>query len=142
MVCDADPAAPAWANAILRANGIKNKTTIQNTISSVAKHMTNGAMFDGIVKNAHPAYETGRIQLHEEHPGPEPGCSGLVHYCPARLGVQHPELPNHSRAGQSSLVGRTVIRNRAIERLSANIGGQRQICGSRPNGARAMWLTV
>jgi hypothetical protein len=58
VVCDADPAAPAWANAILRANGIKNKTTIQNTISSVAKHMTNGAMFDGVVKNAHPAYET------------------------------------------------------------------------------------
>lgn len=56
-VCDADPAAPAWANAILKANGVKNKTTIQNTISAVAHHMTQGAMFGGFAKNAHPAYE-------------------------------------------------------------------------------------
>lgn len=57
VVCDADPAAPAWANAILKANNMKNKTTVQNTISSVAHHMTQGAVFDGIVKNAHPDYE-------------------------------------------------------------------------------------
>jgi hypothetical protein len=57
VVCDADPAAPAWANAILKANGIKNKTTMQNTISSVAHHMTQGAKFDGVAKSVHPAYE-------------------------------------------------------------------------------------
>jgi hypothetical protein len=57
VVCDADPAAPAWANAILKANNVKNKTTVQNTISSVAHHMTQGAMFDGIAKNIHPDYE-------------------------------------------------------------------------------------
>ncbi|MCA1845293.1 MAG: hypothetical protein LC792_19290 [Actinobacteria bacterium] len=58
VVCDADPAAPAWANAILKANpNMKNKTTVQNTISSVAHHMTQGAMFDGVAKNAHPDYE-------------------------------------------------------------------------------------
>lgn len=59
VVCDADPAAPAWANAILRAYGIKNKTDVKNTISAVAGHMGPGAMFDGIEKNNHfeHAYE-------------------------------------------------------------------------------------
>lgn len=56
-VCDADPAAPAWANAILKANDMKNKTTVQNTISSVAHQMTQGAVFGGFAKNAHPDYE-------------------------------------------------------------------------------------
>jgi len=55
--CDVDPAAPAWAVAILQANGIKNKTVQQNTIASVAHAMGTGATFAGVVKNAHPAYE-------------------------------------------------------------------------------------
>jgi hypothetical protein len=56
-VCDADPAAPAWANAILKANGVKNKTAVKNTISSVAQHMTQGAAFSGYAKSDHPDYE-------------------------------------------------------------------------------------
>jgi hypothetical protein len=57
-VCDADPAAPAWAAAILQKNGFKPKaTSFSNYVSQVAHHMTNGAMFEGNYKNEHPDYE-------------------------------------------------------------------------------------
>lgn len=56
--CDADPAAPAWAAAILQANGVKPGTPAsKNLISQVAHNMGNGATFNGIVKNDHPDYE-------------------------------------------------------------------------------------
>lgn len=56
--CDADPAAPAWAAAILQANGFKpNSGGFKNYVSRVAGAMTEGAVFAGIVKNAHPDYE-------------------------------------------------------------------------------------
>ena len=48
------PAAPAWANAFLKASGVKNKTTIQNTISAVAKRMIQGAAMP-------PATEGGEV---------------------------------------------------------------------------------
>jgi hypothetical protein len=54
--CDQDPAAPAWAAAILQANGLKAKAAT-NYISSIAHMMGTGATFQGIVKNAHPDYE-------------------------------------------------------------------------------------
>jgi hypothetical protein len=57
-VCDADPAAPAWAAAILQKNGFKPKSSaFNNYISQVAHHMENGATFEGFAKNAHPQYE-------------------------------------------------------------------------------------
>jgi hypothetical protein len=58
--CDADPAAPAWAAAILQANNIKpGSPTGKNVISQVAHMMGNGATFGptNILKNAHTAYE-------------------------------------------------------------------------------------
>lgn len=57
-VCDADPAAPAWAAAILQKNGYKPKSSnFSNYVSQVANHMSNGATFEGYAKNAHPQYE-------------------------------------------------------------------------------------
>lgn len=57
-VCDADPAAPAWAAAILQKNGYKPKaSSFSNYVSQVAQHMGNGATFEGYAKNAHPQYE-------------------------------------------------------------------------------------
>lgn len=56
--CDADPAAPAWAAAILQKSGYKpgaKQTT--NLISQVAQHMTTMARFDGYAKSDHPSYE-------------------------------------------------------------------------------------
>jgi len=62
VACDADPAAPAWANAILRANPIyKNRTENKNIIAAVAQHMGPQADFTmGAVtypKNNHHGYE-------------------------------------------------------------------------------------
>lgn len=57
-VCDADPAAPAWAAAILKASGLKpgaKETT--NLISTIAREMTQHADFAGLQKSNHPAYE-------------------------------------------------------------------------------------
>jgi len=57
-ICDADPAAPAWAAAILQKNGFKPKaSSFSNYVSQVAHHMSNGATFEGFAKNAHPDYE-------------------------------------------------------------------------------------
>lgn len=57
--CDADPAAPAWAAALLKGNNVKAKATAySNYISSVARAMGQGATFQSWEKNAHPAYET------------------------------------------------------------------------------------
>ncbi|MGA8987674.1 hypothetical protein [Aeromicrobium sp.] len=55
--CDADPAAPAWAAAILQKSGVKNKTAVKNYVSQIAAEMGQGATFAGFVKNAHPQYE-------------------------------------------------------------------------------------
>jgi hypothetical protein len=56
--CDADPAAPAWAAAILQKNGYKPKSSnFSNYVSKVANHMGNGATFEGYAKNVHPEYE-------------------------------------------------------------------------------------
>lgn len=56
--CDADPAAPAWAAAILQKSNTKLKATqIANYVSRIAGEMGTGATFQNIVKNAHPAYE-------------------------------------------------------------------------------------
>lgn len=56
--CDADPAAPAWANAILQASGYKPKAkNFQNWVSIIANEMTQMAMFDGYLKGDHPNYE-------------------------------------------------------------------------------------
>ncbi|MEQ1439685.1 hypothetical protein AAG565_09995 [Fontimonas sp. SYSU GA230001] len=52
----AQPAAPAWAAAILQANGIKPKLGRPNLISEVAQHMTEGATFDGVAKSDQAAY--------------------------------------------------------------------------------------
>lgn len=58
--CD-DPAAPAWANHILKANQKKNKkltdTKVTNYVAAVAHKMGPGTDFDGIAKTSHPAYE-------------------------------------------------------------------------------------
>jgi hypothetical protein len=57
--CDADPAAPAWAAAMLQAAGYKpgaKQTT--NIISKIAGEMTQMARFAGVDKDDHPAYET------------------------------------------------------------------------------------
>jgi len=56
--CDADPAAPAWAAAILQKSGYKpgaKQTT--NLISKIAGEMTQQARFAGFDKNDHPNYE-------------------------------------------------------------------------------------
>lgn len=56
--CDADPAAPAWAAAILQKSGFKpgaKQTT--NLISKIAGEMTQHADFAGVQKPAHPYYE-------------------------------------------------------------------------------------
>jgi hypothetical protein len=50
--CDANPAAPAWAGALLKGNGLKPKPNGPNYVAAVAQHMTQGAAFDGFVKNA------------------------------------------------------------------------------------------
>jgi hypothetical protein len=50
--CDANPAAPAWAAALLKGNGVKSKPNGRNYVSEVAQHMTQRAEFDGVVKNA------------------------------------------------------------------------------------------
>jgi hypothetical protein len=55
--CDADPAAPAWANAILQKAGIKSKASTSNYVSTIAHEMGQGATFGGYAKNAHPQYE-------------------------------------------------------------------------------------
>lgn len=55
--CDADPAAPAWANAILQKAGIKPKAGSTNYVSTIAQEMGKGASFAGFAKNAHPQYE-------------------------------------------------------------------------------------
>ena len=49
----AEPAAPAWAAALLKASNMKGKQAKEtnNYISSVAHHMTNGAVFDGVAKS-------------------------------------------------------------------------------------------
>lgn len=64
--CDADPAAPAWANAILQKAGIKPKAGSMNYISEIAHEMGKGASFGGFAKNAHPQYENAvhdRLQV-------------------------------------------------------------------------------
>lgn len=56
--CDADPAAPAWAAAILKANGVKpGSAAARNYVAQVAGAMTKGAVFATFTKNAHPQYE-------------------------------------------------------------------------------------
>ncbi len=56
--CDADPAAPAWAAAILKASGVKNgNTATNNYVAIIAKEMTQGAVFAGFDKADHPSYE-------------------------------------------------------------------------------------
>lgn len=64
--CDADPAAPAWANAILQKAGIKPKAGNKNYVSIIAGEMGKGATFAGFAKNAHPQYENAvqaRLQV-------------------------------------------------------------------------------
>jgi len=56
-VCDADPAAPAWAAALLKGNGVKAKDGGSNYVSSVAKAMGQRATFGGVEKSDHPGYE-------------------------------------------------------------------------------------
>jgi hypothetical protein len=56
--CDADPAAPAWAAAILQKSGFKpgaKQTT--NLISQIAGEMQTMADFNNIHKSSHPYYE-------------------------------------------------------------------------------------
>ena len=54
--CDVDPAAPAWANAILQKAGVKSKAA-SNYVSQIAQQMGSGATFGSYAKNAHPDYE-------------------------------------------------------------------------------------
>lgn len=49
--CDADPAAPAWANAMLQKAGIKAKAA-SNYVAQIAQQMGQGATFGGYAKNA------------------------------------------------------------------------------------------
>lgn len=58
-VCDADPAAPAWAAALLQGNNIKPRTgkNAPNYIAMVADRMGPRATFEGFEKSAHPQYE-------------------------------------------------------------------------------------
>lgn len=53
-----EPAAPAWAAALLKASGLKAKQLKEspNYISAVADHMTNGAVFAGVPKTSQDAY--------------------------------------------------------------------------------------
>ena len=46
-----EPAAPAWAAALLKASNLKPKPNGPNYVSLVAQHMTQGAMFDGVPKS-------------------------------------------------------------------------------------------
>jgi hypothetical protein len=62
----AKPAAPAWAAAILKANGIKPKQT-DNLISLVAQHMEQGATFDGIAKSEQGAYAQAVYEFLDAH---------------------------------------------------------------------------
>ncbi len=56
--CDIDPAAPAWAVAIMQKSGIKSGTKQwSDTVTKVAQGMGQGATFGGYAKNAHPQYE-------------------------------------------------------------------------------------
>jgi hypothetical protein len=56
--CEADRAAPAWAAALLKGNGLRAKVDGKpNYISSVARHMEAGATFDTWGKAVHPSYE-------------------------------------------------------------------------------------
>ena len=56
--CEDDRAAPAWAAALLKGNDLRAKVEGKpNYISSVAKHMEAGAVFDTFGKAAHPYYE-------------------------------------------------------------------------------------
>jgi hypothetical protein len=54
----AEPAAPAWAAALLKASSLKAKQSKEsaNYISAVAQHMTNGAVFEDIPKSSQDAY--------------------------------------------------------------------------------------
>ena len=57
--CD-DPAAPAWANHILKANQKKKKLsdrTVTNYVAQVAHQMGPGTDFNSITKTTHPDYE-------------------------------------------------------------------------------------
>ena len=61
-VCDADPAAPAWAAAILKGSSVKFKPAESaNLVSRVAHRMgadsTDPTSFGGYTKNTHPQYE-------------------------------------------------------------------------------------
>lgn len=56
--CEADRAAPAWASALLKGNGLRAKVAGKpNFISSVARHMETGATFHSWGKAVHPYYE-------------------------------------------------------------------------------------
>lgn len=46
-----EPAAPAWAAALLKATNLKPKQSATNFVSLVAAHMTQGAVFDGVPKS-------------------------------------------------------------------------------------------
>jgi hypothetical protein len=51
--CDADPAAPAWARALLKGNDLRAKVAGKpNYVSSVARHMGKGATFEGYAKSS------------------------------------------------------------------------------------------
>jgi hypothetical protein len=72
-VCDEDPAAPAWAAAILQANNYKPKRksdlSAANLISMVAKRMDQEAAFEGEAKNSHPEYENKVFDYLKTLPG-------------------------------------------------------------------------
>lgn len=65
--CDKDPAAPAWAAAILMKSGYKlNSKQVSNWVSIIANEMTYGADFGGYEKGDHPYYENAvhdRLQV-------------------------------------------------------------------------------
>ncbi len=57
-ICDADPAAPAWAAALLKGNGVKAKgKNAPNYVAMVAHEMGQGATFGSFAKSDHPEYE-------------------------------------------------------------------------------------
>lgn len=57
-VCDVDPAAPAWAAAILQKSGVRSGSKdYTNAVSMIANGMGTGATYGGYAKNAHPDYE-------------------------------------------------------------------------------------
>lgn len=69
-VCDADPAAPAWAAALLKGNNVKAKgTTYSNYISAVAQHMGPRATFGVYDKPDHEGYENAVWQYMQTLPG-------------------------------------------------------------------------